>query len=88
MTPEQRRAEEWLQLLSWGLLPSGRGCPHRERALVLGDWVRLKNGVSPEMLVVDAWPRSACVMVGYRCGESYKEWALPRDELKVVRKAR
>jgi hypothetical protein len=56
-----------------------------ERPLLLGDWVRLKTGNSPHMLVVDAMPNTISVMVAYRVHNQVNEWALRRDELRRVK---
>ena len=55
--------------------------------LILGDWVELKNGESPVMLVVDAWPRSHLVTVAYRIGGKVSEWELPSDEIRCIKRA-
>ena len=57
-----------------------------DRPLILGDWVELKNGESPKMLVVDAWI-GTIVTVAYRIGCEVSEWELPRDELRCIKRA-
>lgn len=55
----------------------------------LGDIVILAHGPSPEMLVVDAEPGSKAITAGYKHPNGMvKEWELPRDQFKLVRRAR
>lgn len=55
--------------------------------LILGDWVELKNGESPAMLVVDAVPRSPTVTVAYRIGCEVSEWeGAPRNDLRCIKR--
>ena len=74
----------------WRTLPR---LPLAGDALILGDWVMLKNGEGPRMLVVDAWPGTITVMCAYKIRTRTKaievtECHYRRDGLELIRRGR